>query len=163
MGQSPQWGHMNRMGSGLPLKSTPAWCLGSLPWHNLPLLPGEGMATGAIPIGAAAEGRSHCFPPTSTASLWFLRGVWGDDGSTAASKTGAWALGAQPCWHSGGRGGVCWQGSTASALPQLSGQGQCVLSNQASLGRGLIAHHTSPLGKPRLNSILSSLACTPKK
>lgn len=85
----PQWGHMNKMGSGLPLKPTPAWCLEGLHWHNLQLLPEEGTAAGAIPRGAAGEGRSHCIPHTpSTAGLWFLRGVWVDDGSIPKWQAG---------------------------------------------------------------------------
>lgn len=49
-----------------------------------------------------------------------------------------------------------------SALPRLPGERQCVLSHQANLGGGLIAHHSSLLGKLLVYSMLSSLAGTPK-
>lgn len=49
-----------------------------------------------------------------------------------------------------------------SALPRLPGERQRVLSHRANLGGGLIAHHSSPLGKLLVYSILSSLAGTPK-
>lgn len=55
---------------------------------------------------------------------WFLGGQ-GAGGSTAVPERAARA---QPCWHGGRTGGVCWQGSAALSSAQASwGMSTCPL------------------------------------